>query len=88
MLGAANSNILKLLSIDFTKSVFLATIVAIPLAGFLLQTWLEGFSSRVAIDWWLYPAASVAVWGIALLTVLHSVLQASRIQPAHALRQL
>ena len=57
--GASTGNILRLLSLDFTKWVLLANIIAWPATWFAMKKWLESFAYRVDIPLWIFAVAGV-----------------------------
>jgi putative ABC transport system permease protein len=86
VLGASVSSLGTLLSVDFLRPVALATLIASPLAAWLMHWWLEQFAYRTVISWWIYPAAGAMLLGIALATVLFRSLRAARANPVKNLR--
>lgn len=86
VLGASASNIVTLLSADFLKPVFLAFLIAFPLAGYFMHNWLLGFAYRVDIGWWMFVLAGLLTLCIALLTVSYQSIKASIVNPVKSLR--
>jgi len=84
--GATTGNILGMLSIDFTRWVLLANLIAWPLTWLAMKNWLEGFAYRVGIPWWVFPVAGLVAFVIALGTVGFHALKASRQNPSVSLR--
>jgi putative ABC transport system permease protein len=84
--GAETVNILTLLSIDFTKWVLIANLIAWPLTWFAMKQWLEGFAYRVDIQFWVFIVAGVIAFVIAFATVLFHAIRASRQNPIVSLR--
>ncbi len=84
--GATTSNILRLLSLDFTKWVLLANIIAWPLTWFAMKKWLETFAYRVEIPIWIFLVAGFLAFLIALATVSFHALRASKQNPSMSLR--
>lgn len=84
--GATTANILRLLSLDFTKWVLLANIFAWPATWFAMKKWLESFAYRVEIPLWIFVAGGVAAFAIAMATVSFHALRASRQNPGMSLR--
>ncbi len=86
VMGASTGDIMRLLLWAFSKPVFWASLIAWPLAAWMMGRWLDGFAYRVNLGWWLLPAATLLALAIALATVsAHSYLVA-RAKPANALR--
>lgn len=86
VLGASVGSLGALLSVDFLRPVALATLIASPVAWWLMHGWLEKFAYRTVISWWIFPAAGGCLLGIALVTVLFRSLRAARVNPVENLR--
>ncbi len=86
VLGASVSEIVQLLSKDFLKLVFIATIIAIPISWIAMNKWLEDFAYRVSIEWWVFAIAGLAALLIALLTISFQSLKAAIENPVKSLR--
>ena len=86
VLGASVTNIVALLSKDFLKLVLLANIIAWPLAWWVMHQWLQDFTYRVAIGWWLFGVAGLGALLLALLTVSMQAIKAAVANPVKSLR--
>ncbi len=84
--GATTRNILGILSIDFTKWVLLANIIAWPLTWWAMKKWLESFAYRIDIPYWTFVFAGVLAFIIALATVSFHAVRASKQNPGISLR--
>jgi putative ABC transport system permease protein len=79
--GASTKNIFTLLSLDFTKWILLANIIAWPLIWFALKKWLESFAYRVDLQLWVFVVAGFLTFVIALATISYHAIHASRQNP-------
>lgn len=86
VLGASEFGIVRLLSIDFTKVVFVSIIIALPVSYFLVKNWLEGFVYKIDLKLWYFAVAGLAALFIAWLTVATLAIKASRTNPIDTLR--
>lgn len=86
VLGAHVRDILSLFLWQFSKPVFLAMVVAWPLAFWLMSAWLENFVYRVTINPLWFVLAGIAALSVALVTVAGHALKAARAAPVEALR--
>ena len=86
VLGASISNILILVSKDFIKLVLLASIVALPMAWWVMHNWLQGFAYRINISWWIFLIAGLAALLVALITVSFQAIKAAIVNPVKSLR--
>jgi putative ABC transport system permease protein len=86
VLGASVSQIVTLLSKDFLKLVFIAFVIAVPLAWYVMHRWLQDFAYRIDISWWIFALAGVLALLIALLTVSFQAIKAALANPVKSLR--
>jgi putative ABC transport system permease protein len=86
VLGASVANITGMLSKEFLKLVLIAAVIAFPLAGWAMYSWLQDFAYRVSIGWWVFAAAGVAAVLIALLTISFQAIKAGLADPVKSLR--
>ncbi|MGV3642030.1 MAG: ABC transporter permease [Adhaeribacter sp.] len=87
ILGASASGLVALVSRDFIRLVLLANVLAWPLAYLAMQRWLENFSYRVDISWYVYLAAGLLALVIALLTISFQALKVALSNPVVSLRE-
>jgi len=85
-LGASVSEIIFLLSKEFTRWVLVANIIAWPLAYFAMNRWLQNFAYRINIGIGTFILAALLALVIALLTVGYQAVRAARANPVEALR--
>ncbi|WP_299287214.1 ABC transporter permease [uncultured Mucilaginibacter sp.] len=86
VLGATVTNVTAMLSKDFIKLVFIAIIIAVPIAWFAMNKWLQSFAYRTNISWWVFAlAAGMAVF-IALATISFQAVKAALANPVKSLR--
>lgn len=86
VLGASVSSIVALLSKDFIQLVFLAFLIAAPIAYYLMHQWLQDFAYRIELRWWVFALAGLMAVGIALLTVSFQSVKAALADPVESLR--
>ena len=86
VLGATVSNLVSMLSKDFVKLVLISTVLAVPLAWWAMNKWLQDFAYRINIGWWVFAAAGVLALLIALLTVSSQAIKAAIANPVKSLR--
>ncbi len=86
VLGSSVTGIVELLSKDFMRLVLIAILVAIPLAWWGMQNWLESFAYHIEINWWVFAIAGLTAICIALLTVSFQAVKAAVASPVKSLR--
>ncbi|MGV8093701.1 MAG: ABC transporter permease [Mangrovibacterium sp.] len=84
--GAKVSEIMTMLNGDFVKWVFIAFIIATPVAWYAMHKWLENFAYKTTLSWWIFALAGLLALGIALLTVSWQSWKAATRNPVEALR--
>jgi putative ABC transport system permease protein len=86
VLGASVLNITAMLSKTFLKPVFIASLIAFPIAWWAMNNWLEDFEYRVTISWWVFLIAGVTALIIAMITVSFQAIKAALTNPVENLR--
>lgn len=86
VLGASVGNIVGMLSKDFIKLVLLSTIIAIPIAWYAMNQWLQNFTYRIDSSWDLFIAAAVVALITAFLTISFQAIKAGIANPVKSLR--
>ena len=88
ILGASVFEIVKLLVIQATKPVLWANLIAWPIAGYLMNDWLQGFSMRMEMSTLMmlfFAAGAIAIF-IAWATISVHAFRAARSNPINAIR--
>ncbi|MFC6103483.1 ABC transporter permease [Olivibacter domesticus] len=86
VLGASVNGIIQLLSKDFILLVFIAIVIASPIAWWAMNKWLEDFANHINIDWWVFALAGLVAIVIALFTVSFQAIKAALANPVKSLR--
>ncbi len=84
--GATISEILVMLNSDFVKWVAIAFVIALPVAYYAMNKWIENFAYKTSLSWWIFALAGLLALGIALLTVSWQSWKAATRNPVEALR--
>jgi putative ABC transport system permease protein len=84
--GATVAEILALLNRGFLLWIAIAFIIAIPIAYYAMNKWLENFAYKTSLSWWIFALAGLLALGIALLTVSWQSWKAATGNPVEALR--
>ena len=86
VLGATTTQIVGLLSKDFLTLVFIAFLLASPVAWYFMNGWLENFAYRIHIPIWIFLLAGIAAMLVAFLTVSLQSVRAASANPVKSLR--
>ena len=86
VLGASVLQVTKMLSKEFIKLVLIASLVAFPVAWWVMNKWLQSFAYRIHISWWIFAVAGLVALLIALITVSFQAIKAAIANPVESLR--
>lgn len=86
VLGASVSGIARLLTSDFLKLVIISILIASPIAWYMMNKWLTGFSYRINVNAWAFIAAGAMAVVFALLTISSHAIKAAMANPVKSLR--
>lgn len=85
-LGASVSSIIILMNKEVTKLIIIANIIALPVAYYVLNRWLESFAYRTGISVLAFVFPAVIVLGIGYATIAYQSLKAALINPVDAIK--
>jgi ABC-type antimicrobial peptide transport system permease subunit len=86
VLGASVTGIAALLSKDFLKLVIISFVLAVPIAWWAMYSWLQDYSFRVTIQWWVFAMAGLLSVLIAVITISYQAIKAAIANPVKSLR--
>jgi putative ABC transport system permease protein len=86
VLGANVRMIVTMLSKDFIKPVFIAIVIASPIAGYLMNKWLQDYAYRIHDSWWIFVLAGAVALCIAMITVSSRAIRVAMANPVASLR--
>lgn len=86
VLGSSTAGVVQLLTRDFMRWVFIAFVLACPVATYLMNQWLAEFAFRIALSPWIFIVAGASCMTLALLTVAWKSWHMARLNPADALK--
>jgi putative ABC transport system permease protein len=86
VLGANITGIVLMLSIDFVKLVLLASVIAFPIAWWLMDSWLQSFAYRITIQWWVFVVSTILAIVLAIITISFQSVKAALSNPIKSLR--
>lgn len=86
VLGASVSSIMSLLSWQFFKLVLIASVLAVPLTWYGIDTWLDNFAFRIGIQWDMFVVPVLVLSVLAIGTVSLQIYHGANINPAKTLR--
>ena len=84
--GATIIQIVKLLSVEFVKLVFMANLIAWPIAYIALNHWLKNYAYHITLKASPFLISTALALIIAFITVGYQAIKAARNNPVDALR--
>ena len=86
VLGASVVNLWRMLSQDFVVLVIISSVLAVPIAYYFVNDWLNQFDYRTNVSWWVFVISLCGAVVITLLTVSFQAIKASVMNPVKSLR--
>ncbi|HLG40860.1 MAG TPA: FtsX-like permease family protein, partial [Chitinophagaceae bacterium] len=86
VLGATVVNLWQMLSREFVVLVIISCVIAAPVAWYFMNEWLQKYTYRTKIEWWVFIAAIGGALLITLLTVSFQAIKAAIANPVTSLR--
>ncbi|WP_431124775.1 FtsX-like permease family protein [Flagellimonas flava] len=86
VIGASVANITFLLTKDFLKLVFIAFLIASPIAWWFMDEWLQNYPFKIDLSIGFFLASGLLATLIALLTISAKTIKAASQNPVKSLR--
>nr|WP_297786406.1 ABC transporter permease [uncultured Allomuricauda sp.] len=86
VLGASVFNVWNMLSKDFLKLVIISCFIAVPIAYYVMNGWLQEYPYRVILKWWIFALAMIGALAVTIITVSFQAIRAAKSNPARSLR--
>ncbi|MEK6479864.1 ABC transporter permease [Catalinimonas sp. 4WD22] len=87
VLGATVAQLFLTVSKDFSRPILIALLIAIPLAWYYTENWLQNFAYRTNIPFWLFIVAGLCAFAITLISVSYQSIAAATTDPVKSLRE-
>jgi ABC-type antimicrobial peptide transport system permease subunit len=86
VLGASLAQIVVIFSKDFLKLIFIAFLIAVPIAWYSMHHWLEDFAYKIDVSWWIFALAAAISAIVALSTMGYQAIRSGIANPVKSLR--
>ncbi len=86
VLGASVMSIAALLSGEFMALVIISIAIAVPVAWYVMNLWLNDFEYRIGIQWWTFAVSGILAIVVSLATVSYQAIRAALLNPVKSLR--
>jgi putative ABC transport system permease protein len=84
--GARVADLLSMLNSDFIRWFIIAFIVACPAAWYAMHKWLQNFTYKTGLHWWVFLASGIIILAISVITVTIQSWRVTTKNPVEALR--
>jgi len=79
--GAGLIDIIKIFGFDFIKLILISTVIALPIAWYVMENWLQSFEYRIHLSWTYFLYSIVAIMTVSILTIMYQMIKVSRANP-------
>jgi ABC-type antimicrobial peptide transport system permease subunit len=86
VLGASVRQIITLLSMDFIKLLTIAFVIAVPIAWWQTNSWLQNFAYHTSLSWWIFLLSGLMMIVIAIIILWIRAGKAAMANPVKSLR--
>ncbi|MGM9792504.1 MAG: ABC transporter permease [Candidatus Cryptobacteroides sp.] len=86
IMGGSVRDVILLMLTKFCAPLLASCLVAVPLAYFISDRWLQDFSYRIPLSAWIFIVACVVSLVLAVLSILWQTVHAVRINPAEGIK--
>jgi putative ABC transport system permease protein len=86
VMGASVFNLWRLMTRDFILLVIIALLLAVPVAYYFMNNWLQHYKYRTEISWWMIALTAIGALSVTLLTVSYQSIKAAMMNPVKSLR--
>jgi putative ABC transport system permease protein len=86
VMGASMMSVLTLVSKDFIALILVSILIAIPIAWYFANTWLQSYAFQTDLSWWIFAGSGVLLIVISLITVGYQAYRAASTNPVESLR--
>jgi putative ABC transport system permease protein len=86
VLGASVFGLWRLMSKDFVVMVVISLFVAMPVAWWMMYNWLQNYTYRTGLTWWVFAISGFGALTITLLTISYQSIKAAMANPVRSLR--
>jgi putative ABC transport system permease protein len=86
VLGASPFGLWRLMSKDFVTMVVISLFFAMPIGWWIMHNWLQNYTYRAGLSWWVFGISGLGALIITLLTISYQSIKAAMANPAKSLK--
>lgn len=84
--GASESEIMKMLNMNFIRWIIMAFAIAVPIAYYIMQRWLENYPYKISLSWWVFALTGLAVLLISVISISIQSWKAASANPIESIK--
>jgi len=84
--GASVGSIVRLFTDNYLRLLLISLVIALPIAWWVGNKYLENFAYRISLSWWIFAAAALIVIVLTLCTVGYQAIKAATANPVKAIK--
>jgi putative ABC transport system permease protein len=86
VLGSTTSEILAMFNTRYVKILTICFVVAVPLAWYTIDSWLQSFAYKTPVYWWVFALSFLVVTMITTATVTFQSWQVANANPVESIK--
>ena len=86
VLGAGTTDIIRMGTNKFLLLIVAASLIAVPVAWYYANNWLQNFAYRIDLKWWMFTLSGFTVLGFTLLIICIQSTKAAMANPVKSLK--
>ncbi len=86
VLGASVFGLWRLMSADFVALVIISLVIATPVAYYFMHGWLQNYTYRAELSWWIFAVTAAGAILITLMTISYQSIKAALANPVKSLK--
>ncbi len=86
VMGASIGNVVSLFTNSYVRLLLISLAIAIPVAWWVSNLYLQDFAYRISPAWWIFVVAAIITAALTLLTVSFQAIKAATANPVKSLK--
>lgn len=84
--GATASEIIKMLNLNYIRSIIIAFIISVPITIFAVKGWLDSYPYKISISWWVFLVTGIFILILSIVLITLQSYRASTKNPIEVLK--
>jgi len=86
VMGASIAQIVSMITRNYLWLALIAALIAFPVAYYFMHGWLQHYTYRAELSWWIFAITGAGAIVITLLTISYQSIKAALANPVNSLR--